>query len=140
MQKIRILSVGKTKEEWLNQAIQEYLKRLKGFLEIEFIWAKNDAQLLQLIEKENHVICLDAKGEAMTSEQFSSYLLKQLEEGGSRLTLVIGGPDGLPDTLRKGYPQISLSLLTFTHQLIRLMLVEQIYRAVEISKGSPYHK
>lgn len=140
MYKLRIFSVGKTKEEWLEQAIAEYIKRLQHTTSIEYIWAKNDEQLIALVEKEEAVICLDALGQMMDSEKFSSFLVKQLEAGGSRLSFVIGGAKGLPASIKKKYPLISFSLMTFTHQIIRLILVEQIYRAFEISKGSRYHK
>jgi 23S rRNA (pseudouridine1915-N3)-methyltransferase len=139
MLKIKLFSVGKTKEQWLEDAIDEYLRRLKPTASIEFFWAKNDEQLLQLVEKEPLFICLDPNGKMMTSEQFSSFLISKLEEGGSRLSFVIGGPDGLPPILKKAF-LFSLSPLTLTHQLTRLILLEQIYRAFEIAKGSPYHK
>lgn len=140
MYKLRIYSVGKTKEEWLEAAIAEYLKRLQATVAIEFILAKNDEQLIASVEKEEAVICLDPLGKMMDSEKFSSFLMKQLEAGGSRLAFVIGGPEGLPAVLRKKHPLISFSPMTFTHQIIRLILVEQIYRAFEIDKGSRYHK
>lgn len=139
MLKIKLFSIGKTKEQWLEDAIDEYLRRLKPTASIEFFWAKNDEQLLQLVEKEPLFICLDPNGKMMTSEQFSSFLISKLEEGGSRLSFVIGGPDGLPPILKKA-SLFSLSPLTLTHQLTRLILLEQIYRAFEIAKGSPYHK
>lgn len=140
MYKLRIISVGKTKEEWLESAIAEYIKRLQPIAAIEFVWAKNDAQLISLVEKEVAVICLEASGPMFDSEKFSSYFIKQLEAHGSRLAFVIGGAEGLPETLKKSYPLLSLSRMTFTHQMIRLVLIEQIYRAFEIDKGSRYHK
>lgn len=140
MYKIRIFSVGKTKEEWLETAIFEYQKRLKHTTTMEFVWAKNDEQLIELIEKEETVICLDAEGQLMDSVKFSSFLIKQLEINGSRLSFVIGGAEGLPANLKRNHFLLSLSPMTFTHQMIRLILIEQIYRAVEIDKGSRYHK
>lgn len=140
MYKIKIFSVGKTKETWLEDALSEYIRRLQPVLAIEFIWAKNDEQLLQLVAKESLVVCLDPNGKLMSSEKFASFLESKLEEGGSRLAFVIGGAEGLPPLLKTSPLQISLSPLTFTHQLTRLVLLEQIYRAFEIIKGSPYHK
>jgi 23S rRNA (pseudouridine1915-N3)-methyltransferase len=140
MYKLRIYSVGKTKEDWLESAIAEYMKRLQQVAPIEFILAKNDDQLVSLVEKEEAIICLDPEGQMMDSEKFSSFLIKQLETNGSRLAFVIGGPEGLPAALKKKYPLLSFSPMTFTHQIIRLILVEQIYRAMEINKGSRYHK
>lgn len=140
MLQIRILSVGKTKEDWLEDAIGEYAKRLKASVTLDFIWAKNDEQLLQLAEKEPLLICLDAAGSLLTSEEFSTFLHKKLQQGGSRLAIVIGGAEGLPPKLKNHSNLISLSRMTFTHQIVRLVLVEQIYRAFEIAKGSKYHK
>ncbi|WP_226987410.1 23S rRNA (pseudouridine(1915)-N(3))-methyltransferase RlmH [Parachlamydia acanthamoebae] len=140
MFKIKILSVGKTKETWLHAAIEEYQKRLQGVAEIEWVWAKDDSQLVALVSREPLVICLDPNGKVFSSEQFSTFLMRKLEEGGSRLAFVIGGADGLPASLKQNKEAISLSLLTFTHQITRLVLIEQIYRALEIAKGSRYHK
>ena len=140
MLKLKIISVGKTKETWLNDAIDEYKKRLSPVLQIEFILAKNDANLIELLKNESQFVCLDSTGDMFTSEQFSKFVQDQFISNGSRLTLVIGGPEGLPNEIKKKSPLISLSLMTMTHQMVRLILLEQIYRAFEIAKGSKYHK
>ncbi|MBS4165928.1 MULTISPECIES: 23S rRNA (pseudouridine(1915)-N(3))-methyltransferase RlmH [unclassified Neochlamydia] len=140
MLRLKIISIGKTKEEWLNDAIQEYVKRLSSILKFEFVEARNNEHLQELILKEKRVICLDAAGRLFDSEKFASFLQVQFIEGGSRLTLVIGGASGLPKKIKLSYPCLSLSPLTMTHQIIRLVLIEQVYRAFEIAKGTPYHK
>jgi 23S rRNA (pseudouridine1915-N3)-methyltransferase len=140
MLKLKIISVGKTKETWLNDAIDEYKKRLSPVLQIEFILAKNDANLIEQLKNESQFVCLDSTGDMFTSEQFSKFVQDQFISNGSRLTLVIGGPEGLPNEIKKKSPLISLSLMTMTHQMVRLILLEQIYRAFEIAKGSKYHK
>lgn len=140
MLKLKILSVGKTKESWLDEAIEEYVKRLQGVAAFEFIWAKDDQQLLSLAQKEPHLICLDPTGKQFSSEEFARFFDEQCVKGGSRLTWVIGGAEGLPPTLKAHSVLVSLSRLTFTHQITRLVLIEQIYRALEIKRGSPYHK
>lgn len=140
MLKIKILSIGKTKEEWLNLALNEYLKRLKTTVSIEFCLVKTDAQLIDLVQEEKVVICLDPEGKKVTSEAFAEYLQKKLIDGGSKIAMVIGGAHGLPEALKTHSNKISLSDLTMTHQIVRLVLVEQIYRAFEIIKGSNYHK
>ena len=71
---------------------------------------------------------------------FSAYFYKNVQDGGASINFVIGGFDGLPDILLKKYPSLSLSKMTWTHQMARLLLIEQIYRATEIYKGSGYHK
>lgn len=140
MIKIKILSVGKSKEPWLESALDEYAKRLTGQMDISFVWAKNDEQLVQLTEKEGYVICLDPTGKEFDSPNFSKFFQKEIEQSGARLSFVIGGAEGLPGSFKRRYPLISLSRLTFTHQLTRLVLVEQIYRAFTLIQGIPYHK
>ncbi|MBA2728671.1 MAG: 23S rRNA (pseudouridine(1915)-N(3))-methyltransferase RlmH [Parachlamydiaceae bacterium] len=142
MIKIRIVSVGKTKEAWLEQALAEYLQRLKAQVIFEFCWCKDDVALTALVERANSekVIGLDPNGQLMTSERFAEFFDRQVVEGGSKVTFVIGGADGLPSVLKTNLNLISLSPLTFTHQITRLILIEQIYRAIEILKGSKYHK
>ncbi len=139
MIKISILSIGKTKEKWLEEACSEYVKRLSYQVQFTFLWAKNDLQLIDWAVKESQVLCLDPSGQLLTSEKLADKLELSWIEGGSKLTLVIGGPKGLPLALKK-FPLLSLSPLTFTHQIARLVLMEQIYRAVEIKKGTKYHK
>lgn len=108
---------------------------------IEWIFAKNNEQLEQLVEKEPSFIALTPTGKEMTSEVLSHNLYQWLEKCGSRLSFVIGGAEGLPPFFaNNAYQCLSLSKLTFTHQIARLILLEQIYRATEIHKGSEYHK
>lgn len=87
------------------------------------------------------IVALDVKGRSLTSEQFAQFLEKEFTAAGARVSFFIGGSDGLPpEILEKASSRISLSALTFTHQITRLVLMEQLYRACEILKGSPYHK
>jgi 23S rRNA (pseudouridine1915-N3)-methyltransferase len=141
MIKIKIYSLGKTKEDWLQNALDLYQARLKSSISLEWILAKNEEQLKQFLKKEINFICLDPKGKQYSSKDFSIFLLKSIREAHSRLSFVIGGAHGIPLSMQaqaKGL--LSLSSLTFTHQMTRLILAEQIYRAFEIEKGSAYHK
>ncbi|NGX39320.1 MAG: Ribosomal RNA large subunit methyltransferase H [Chlamydiae bacterium] len=141
MVKLKIFSIGKTKEPWLKLAIEEYTTRLRPILSIEWHLPKTDEQLVQLLTKEKTYYALDPSGKSFTSEEFSHWLFSEIDHGGSRMNLVIGGADGLPPSIRESaHLLISLSPLTFTHQITRLVLLEQIYRASEITKGSRYHK
>ncbi len=141
MYRIKIFSIGKTKESWLIDAISEYEKRLKAIMPIEWIFAKNNEQLKAFLEKENSFIALSPFAKEVCSERFAKDLFLHLERFGSRLNFVIGGAEGIPlDLIEKAYVSLSLSKLTFTHQIARLILVEQIYRATEIHKGSEDHK
>lgn len=133
MLKIKIISPGKVKESWLKEALAEYEKRLTGTIAIEWIHKE--------IIPEAPYICLDPNGKTLTSPSFSKFLYNEWEACGSRLTFVIGGPEGLSQNILSGARQIlSFSSLTFTHQAIRLLLLEQIYRATQIEKGTGYHK
>jgi 23S rRNA (pseudouridine1915-N3)-methyltransferase len=141
MYKIKVYTIGKIKEDWLQEALGEYEGRLKSSLSLEWILAKNDEQLKQFLEKETNFICLDPQGKPFSSEEFSLFLIKSLQDCHSRLCFVIGGSEGIPAALKtKARSLISLSKMTFTHQITRLILVEQIYRALEIDKGTAYHK
>jgi 23S rRNA (pseudouridine1915-N3)-methyltransferase len=136
MFKVKIIAVGRTKEAWLDMALSEYEKRLQGRLEIEWLLAKEDKSLSAYCRKEPLLIALDIRGELLNSEEFCK---KWMQLG--RVAFVIGGPDGLPaDILKEARFRWSLSPLTFTNQMVRLILVEQLYRALEIASGTPYHK
>ncbi len=141
MYKIKIYSVGKTKESWLQEVLAEYETRLKATLSIEWILFKTTEQLELALEKHDHFLCLDPEGKQYTSPDFSSSLIHWLTLFHSRLCFVIGGAEGISPSLKKrAYQLISLSKMTFTHQMTRVVLLEQIYRALEIEKGSSYHK
>ncbi len=137
MLKIKIISVGKIKESWLQEAIEEYEKRMSRCLCIEWIVAEEEHLLATAIKHKERLIALDLSGEALSSEAFSKKWLRF----GQNSAFLIGGPLGLsPAILQQAKWLWSLSPLTFTNQIVRLLLVEQIYRALEIEKGSPYHK
>lgn len=145
--KIRIIGRKSGGEKWLESSYSTYETRLKSTnLQVTTQWHKNNDELIKNIDgdsSKNHVIVLlDPLGKMCTSEKFSDNMYKWLEEGGSRLTFVIGGAEGLPDEIKSTYGSrmLSLSSLTFTHQFARILLMEQIYRASEIKKGSGYHK
>jgi 23S rRNA (pseudouridine1915-N3)-methyltransferase len=106
----------------------------------DFIWCKDDRGLLQQVERKSNCIALDPVGKQFTSESFAQFVQEEIVVGGSQLAFVIGGPDGLPDQIRQKLKLISLSSMTFTHQMTRLILVEQLYRATEILRGSKYHR
>jgi 23S rRNA (pseudouridine1915-N3)-methyltransferase len=141
MYKVKVYTIGKIKENWLQEALAEYEGRLKASLSFEWILSKNKEQMAQLLEREANFICLDPQGREFNSEEFSTFLIKALQEGHSRLSFAIGGADGIPSSTKaKARSLVSLSQMTFTHQITRLILLEQVYRALEISKGTAYHK
>jgi 23S rRNA (pseudouridine1915-N3)-methyltransferase len=141
MYKVKIYSVGKTKEPWLQEALLEYEKRLGKQATIEWILPKTSKELEEKLSDIPLWIALDVGGEKVDSIELSRRLLRWFEKGGSRLHFAIGGEEGWPpDLLAKSAWRWSLSPLTFTHQMSRLLLVEQLYRALEIARGSEYHK
>lgn len=151
--KIRIVGRKNGSEKWLDDAYSMYETRLRpSNINVETVWHKNDNDLVKGVQtdrdKGHSVVLLDPKGKTRTSEEFSGDMYEWLDQGGSRSTFVIGGAEGLPPQLKqtdKGQRpsnsmMLSLSALTFTHQFARTLLMEQIYRASEIRKGSGYHK
>lgn len=144
---IRIVGRKKGAETWQEDACDMYLTRLKpSGLDVQTEWHKDNSALTKNVQsdydKNLPVILLDPTGAQYTSEKLSQNMYRWIENGGSRMTFVIGGAEGLPAELKTEPNSIlmSLSALTFTHQFARLVLIEQIYRASEIRKGSSYHK
>lgn len=141
MFKICIYSPGKNQETWLQEALHTYEKRMTSYAEIQWYFAKDDAHLESLLAKQSAYLALDPKGLSFTSEAFSQFIMREGEKRGSRLHIVIGGAEGLTPKLRSGASSLlSLSSLTFTHQITRLILIEQLYRAFTIYHHLPYHK
>jgi 23S rRNA (pseudouridine1915-N3)-methyltransferase len=157
--KIKIYCIGKIKEQYLKDGINEYLKRISVYSNIEIIEvadskvkdnpnssdiekAKNEEgeRVLKLL-KNDYLIGLDLNKKEQTSEEFAEFLQRKLVEGGSNVSFVIGGSYGLSDALKnRCNTSISLSKLTFLHQMTRLILLEQIYRAFKILNNETYHK
>ncbi len=133
--KIKIFCVGRRHPNWLDEALALYEKRLKSYCIYEWVILKTDKELIGKMDKLQY-ICFDPYGKSYSSEIFSALLESKVS-----WNFVIGGADGLPEVVRKGAMElISLSNFTFPHELVRLLITEQIYRALEISKGSAYHK
>jgi 23S rRNA (pseudouridine1915-N3)-methyltransferase len=137
---ITLLSIGKTKEPWLINALDLYIDRLKPYTEITCTFVKTEKQLIKEAEKHPHKILLDEKGASFSSTKFSEVVMQELIKGGAKLCFIIGGDSGLPHELLENKTILSLSKMTFTHQMVRCILLEQIYRAFEIAKGSKYHR
>jgi 23S rRNA (pseudouridine1915-N3)-methyltransferase len=153
--KIKLLVVGKTDEKYLCEGIEKFFKRINHYInyEMEVIpdvkpGGKPDISKLKLeegklilkkINLKDQVILLDEKGSAFTSLQFSNFLQKKIN-GGANLVFVIGGPFGFSkEVYERANDKVSLSAMTFSHQMIRLFFNEQLYRAFTILKGEKYH-
>ena len=158
--KIRILAIGKIKEAYLKQGISEYLNRLKPYAQMEVVEVNDEPivdnphpseikkaidiegdRLLKLIKPSDYVIALDLNKKEFTSPEFAKYIEDKLVLGGSSITFIIGGSYGLSDALKnRANDAISLAKMTFLHQMTRLILLEQIYRAFKINRNETYHK
>jgi 23S rRNA (pseudouridine1915-N3)-methyltransferase len=154
--KITFLTVGKTEDAYLKDGIDKYVKRLKHYTKLELVElpelkntkalteqqqkTKEAELILKKITPLDHVILLDEKGSEFTSKQFAAFLDKKLISSTSSLVFVVGGPYGFDQSVYdRANDKLSLSRMTFSHQMIRLFFAEQLYRAFTISKGEPYH-
>lgn len=154
--KIILLAIGKTNAKYLQEGIEQYIKRLSHYIPFEFKIlpdVKTSKGLTQEKQKEMEgqmflsaiqpgdvVVLLDEKGKEMTSREFSTYLDKKMVTVAKNLIFVIGGPYGFSQEMyNRANEKLSLSKMTFSHEMIRLFFIEQIYRAMTILKGEPYH-
>jgi len=154
--KIVLLTISKTSEKYLIGGIQDYQKRLKHYTQFEIIeipnikktqnfskselMKKEGELILKQLQNSDYVILLDDKGTDFTSVQFAKKLQGLLNSGKKRLVFVIGGAYGFSDDVyQKANEKLSLSKMTFSHQMVRLFFAEQIYRAFTILKNEPYH-
>ena len=140
--KISLLVVGKTSDSRIQSFIDEYQNRLKHYVHFEFVVvpeSKNDSAILARLTPAMDVVLLDERGQQVRSIELADWLQKKMNAGRD-LTLIIGGPFGFSKELyARANGQWSLSKLTFSHQMIRIMAIEQIYRAMTILRGEPYH-
>ncbi len=159
MLNINIVCVGKVKEDYLKSAIAEYSKRLSKYCNLQIIELqdeklpaklnpsiineikdKESKKIIDSLKKDSYIFALDLKGNQFTSEEFSEKIDDIALNYNSSITFIIGGTLGLTDkVLSLSTEKISFSKMTFPHQLIRVFLLEQIFRAFKISKGETYH-
>ncbi len=154
--KITLIQIEKTDEKWLIEGIEKYEKRLKHYTTFDTLTLslskairsksfdeqkKEESKLLlPVLEKFDLIILLDENGKGYTSESFSTQIQKWLNEGKKSICFVIGGPFGFhEDVYKMAHSKICLSQMTFSHQMIRLFFVEQLYRGFSILKGEKYH-
>lgn len=154
--KLLLMAVGKTTQPIIRQGIDQYLGRLRHYLpvDIEIIAdVKRTAALtfekqkemegeamLRRIEPGDRLILLDENGKEMTSREFAQFMEKQMASGVKRLVFAVGGPYGFsPAVYQRADSKLSLSRMTFNHEMVRLFFAEQLYRAQTILRGEPYH-
>jgi 23S rRNA (pseudouridine1915-N3)-methyltransferase len=154
--KVQLLLVGKTTQEFVRKGVEEYADRLKHYLPFEMetipdmrnmrnfsfdrIREKEGDAILKYIQPDDLVVLLDERGKEFTSMEFAGYMEKKMLATPKRLVFIIGGPYGFADKVYAlAREKVSLSKMTFSHQLIRLIFVEQLYRAMTILGNQPYH-
>jgi len=137
----KIIAIGKIKRKWIQEGIEMYLKRLPDLnvIEIKDSTQKKEEQMIkEIIKKNETLVTLNENGLSFTSKQIATKLLNSQSQN---ITFIIGGPSGLSPSLNSSASwQLSLSPLTFPHELSRLLLIEQLYRAKTITQAGPYHK
>ena len=158
--KIKVYAIGHLKEAYLKQGIQEYLDRLKPYAQVEIVELNDESivtnpsakeiemakdkegqRVIKLLKNDEYLIGLDLVKKQPTSPEFAKYLEDKLVLGGSNISFAIGGSYGLSDELKnRCNDRIGLSNMTFLHQMTRLILLEQIYRAFKINRNEVYHK
>jgi len=153
---IKLLTIGKTDNQHLQQLIEDYTKRLDFYIKFQFEIIpdlkktknlseeqqknKEGALILNKLKPTDILVLLDENGKQYDSVAFSNFLQKQMNSGIKQLVFVIGGPYGFSEALyQKARAKVSLSKMTFSHQMIRLFMVEQLYRAFTILRNEPYH-
>jgi 23S rRNA (pseudouridine1915-N3)-methyltransferase len=153
--KITLILVGKTEGQF-SKFVDDYVGRIQHYIGLtvktipdikntksfseKMLMEKEGALILKSISPQSEVILLDDKGYAPTSVELAAWFEKKMNAGNKELTLIIGGPYGFSENVKaKANQSLSLSKLTFSHQMVRIILLEQIYRAFTIIKGEPYH-
>jgi len=153
--KIIILTLGKTSASYLREGTSIYLDRLKHYAKLEYkelpdvpakglspdgLKEKEGEQLIKQLKQDDHVLLLDENGEHFSSRSFAEMLQRRMNSGVKQLVLIIGGAFGFSDAMySRANGKISFSKMTYSHEMIRLLLVEQLYRAHTILKGESYH-
>ena len=141
--KIRLLALGKTRRPEIRAVLDDYVKRILHHSAIEITEVSDAAAAVKKLDADRAatVVLLDAAGKNLTSEAFAKWLAEHRDRGTRELIFLCGDADGFPDALRqRAHQKLSLSAMTFSHELARVMLAEQLYRAFAILSGSPYPK
>ena len=157
MVRLKFIFVGKTKEPWIAEGIEHYQKMLSKFAELEFITVKDEKvtehssekvvlkkegeRVLKSLSKNSFSLVLDSKGKMLSTEEMASSLKEKMNQGYNDFVFVTGSALGLSsEVINSADFRLSLSRMTFPHQLVRLILLEQVYRAFSIIEGRKYHK
>lgn len=138
---ITLICSGNLKEKYLREAAAEYEKRLSGYCRFNTVELRDGAPILPALPKRAYIIALCVEGKELSSEELSELIDTLPSRGHSHICFVIGPFDGLPDEVKRAADlRLSFSRMTFPHQLMRIILLEQVYRALNIAAGGKYHK
>ena len=143
--KLKIAWIGKTKDPAIQSLTDEYLKRISRYTEVEGLPLTDEAALLKMREKSgprpaHTIVLLDTRGKQLSSEEFAQFLQNHQDRNPQPLILAVGPANGFSDPARKAvFAVLSLGRMTLAHELARVVLLEQVYRAFTILKGHPYH-
>lgn len=139
--KLRVAWIGRTKETAIRSLTDEYLKRISRYTDTQGLELASETALLKQVEKaRGTLVLLDSRGKQMSSEDLAAFLAEHQNRGTQTLMFAVGGADGFSDHARnEGAIQLSLGRMTLAHELARVVLLEQLYRAFTILKGHPYH-
>ncbi len=151
--RLRVLWVGKTQEEWVRRGSDEYAGRIRRYLpleisevreekgaSLELMRSRESERLLKSLQKSTRVVLLDERGDQLSSTEFALFLGRERDTGSQELAFAIGGAYGVSEELRsRAVRTIALSRMTFTHQMVRIFLLEQIYRGLTILNNESYH-
>ena len=154
--KIILMAIGKTRSRLLADGVEEYSGRINRYLPFETFFLPDvrttrtmtepmqkeleGQMMLERLQPSDYVMLLDERGTEMTSREFAGFVDKRMSSGLKRLVFVIGGPYGFPPAMyERADARLSLSRMTFSHEMVRLFFTEQVYRAMTILRGEPYH-
>ena len=139
--KLTVIAVGRLRDEWVRDGCQEYEKRVRAKLPFEIIELKSSTEIERRLPARHEVWALDERGVELSSTELAQKLRERMHAGSPGVTFLVGGADGLPAPLvTRAAFRWSLGRLTLPHRLARLILVEQLYRALSIVRGEPYHR
>jgi 23S rRNA (pseudouridine1915-N3)-methyltransferase len=139
--KLALVAVGKLKEAWVQEGCAEYAKRVRGKLPLDLVEVKDDTELVRKIPPRYKLWALDERGKELSSEELAGSVRKAMNGSEQGIAMIIGGADGLPRELVGRADFVwSLGRLTLPHRLARLIVLEQLYRALSILRGEPYHR
>lgn len=138
--KLHVLAVGKLREAWVREGCAEYEKRIARHLPIEVVELKDARALAGRLPPRARIVALDERGREPTSDELAARLRAWMGGAAPAVAFLVGGADGLGDLAARADERLALSRLTLPHRLARLILLEQLYRALSIVRGEPYHR